>query len=986
MKRIVSLLLIAAFIVSSVMTPGALALSTDCLAPASTVADPDGQARMTKEVEPGAIGNGPALVRLLQGPNRFPPKADLMAHERENIHAKIREAISIATDRLLAKKNDIPGYADRVDATLANLITLDQRLSDRLYLMDGTVDGPENYLIGFNYNDDEYAFTGIDADLAMRLSPLRLAQYIFHECVPEHMTVDGSLPGGVDRRDHQAVYTQMQTVVFGPEEVAGLKKDLRGYINERTGVTSPMSMERVDTSSRSLAAIPQRLGQVTAIVQKEGYGVTPDDQRALLKILGKYDVSPGVLSAMVVDVKDSRGSMALVSNALSLARRDKTPAPVARTWLAIVLASQEEGHRHLLDSIRRWSLQLAKMTYPNRKWTELGQQEQGRLSDAANALIKSWEAVGTDEISLLDVMRLYVARDETFSSASGPEFEYFVGLLAAILDCPLNDFEIHKRANPFVARLRHIVDLVKKGHEVDVDMIKKEFGEEGGGYRSNIDIEGLADAAQEEEGALLLSGRGMSDAQHRLVNAAIGTCFTAPAPGAAGVTPQLIADSDLAAFDPKGILKASGIKVYIIDGLNEKIKEIARQKSVSFDDEVIIHPGTFQGKERHLFIDSKYMPKLISLSERSRTAIVEHENCHVMNRTMSEKEVAGRYPIVKALSELRFGNRYELLIPEAARGLTAGMEPRGLAIVAGALESGLCTVPVLARMAEMATEITYVERPVERALVLAEQFKVRPLVAMGAIDIANACERAQPGYPKLILKWEQFLTSELYGKDALFGELEPYDQQDISAYVAHAAIAFNNELDTPPDIPGEIPSDESKIGVKDLLRLFVAIIQKSDPGAAIETFDAIVELVRDTRLTKLEEHLRLQGRLVNVMVARIDDIIDFIETTKIVDVDRLETLLTKGKKAAYAEFFNPLGGNAILVSGKGLDDAGHRLVNKAIASYFAVPGQEPKPLDAGALKSIDPAGILGKDKIKVYALAGLNEKIRKLVYSLGGGG
>ena len=237
MRKAISIILILTFITSQGYAGEAISSfsNSDKLA-ASLVSDPNINPDRSKplrndiigKLEPGAIGNGAPLMELAQG--RLPPRLAIpFPEELEEVNQKIREALDIAI-RLMATNKNLPSqHHDRAKQTLADLILLQTYLSKGLYLFTADVRGPEDYLLGFNLLSQDKFTVGLSFELIHRLykiSPTRLAQYIFYECVPENGII-------TERDDHRAVYNEIQSAIFGHDEVLALKKDLREFIAEK---------------------------------------------------------------------------------------------------------------------------------------------------------------------------------------------------------------------------------------------------------------------------------------------------------------------------------------------------------------------------------------------------------------------------------------------------------------------------------------------------------------------------------------------------------------------------------------------------------------------------------------------------------------------------------------------------------------------------------------------------------------------------------
>lgn len=241
MKKTLSIFLILTFLSS----PGY------ALAP-SLVSDPGVnpnrsaqlQGDIATKLEPGAIGNGVPLLKLAQG--KLPPRASLADSEYQEIHQKLLEAIKLAIKLSIDNETHIPQqHKARAKQALTNLILLQNNLSKEAYLYNAEVRGPEDYLLGFNFQNNR----GFALEVVRRLydiSPQRLAQYVYHECVPEAGVI-------TERDDHRVVYNEIQSAIFGKDEVAALKKDLREFINKRT--TSGLTDKRIVIAPKGVLAV-----------------------------------------------------------------------------------------------------------------------------------------------------------------------------------------------------------------------------------------------------------------------------------------------------------------------------------------------------------------------------------------------------------------------------------------------------------------------------------------------------------------------------------------------------------------------------------------------------------------------------------------------------------------------------------------------------------------------------------------------------------
>ena len=189
---------------------------------------------VASKIKPGAIGNGLPLVDLLKGhlPEEVTP-------ENPQIYDKLRESINLAIELAAEKKDDFDKsiffepYKRNASSALHRLTSLLNNLEDQIYFYHAPVMSPENYLLGFSYYSNY--LIGLDVDLVEKLyaiSPKRLAQYIYHECVPEHLVAPHQRGEAVDRWDHQQIYKEIQGEIFGKDEVEALKQNFRGFIEK----------------------------------------------------------------------------------------------------------------------------------------------------------------------------------------------------------------------------------------------------------------------------------------------------------------------------------------------------------------------------------------------------------------------------------------------------------------------------------------------------------------------------------------------------------------------------------------------------------------------------------------------------------------------------------------------------------------------------------------------------------------------------------
>lgn len=285
--RIVPILLVLTFITGQV---SASQISQTCsrntLAP-SLATDSNINSARSKPIQndiagktkPGAIGNGTALMNLVIG--KLPHRVTLLTDEFDRIAEKLNPAIAKAIARSLINQNNIPSkHRNRFKQALYNLIDLQSRLKTKAYLYNADIRTPEDYLVGFSFNEN----IGLSLELIDRLSIVRLAQYIFHECVPEKGMI-------IDMDDHRVVYNEIQSAIFGEDEVVALKKDLRGFINDEvTGKAAETPATATEQIASKISANQTKIGNTNiGIVQGDITKVSSD-----AVVVGVYTSMPVV--------------------------------------------------------------------------------------------------------------------------------------------------------------------------------------------------------------------------------------------------------------------------------------------------------------------------------------------------------------------------------------------------------------------------------------------------------------------------------------------------------------------------------------------------------------------------------------------------------------------------------------------------------------------------------------------------------------------
>jgi 3'-phosphoadenosine 5'-phosphosulfate (PAPS) 3'-phosphatase len=226
--KIISVVLIVAFVAPDISGAYPTGPETNTQNLAAWLANDQDPMRNTQndiasKLKPGAIGNGQPLIDLVRGD--LPERIALDSTTEDSL----REAIDLAIELHLRNRGNIsPIYEDRADQTLANLYALKNELRSRVHIFNSLIQGPEDYLLGFNRE----GVVGLSIGLVNTLhsiSPELLAQYIYHECIPEHYG-RGPLTKETDREEHRGNYKELQTAIFGKEAVSQLGRIFREKI------------------------------------------------------------------------------------------------------------------------------------------------------------------------------------------------------------------------------------------------------------------------------------------------------------------------------------------------------------------------------------------------------------------------------------------------------------------------------------------------------------------------------------------------------------------------------------------------------------------------------------------------------------------------------------------------------------------------------------------------------------------------------------
>lgn len=186
---------------------------------------------------PNAIADGEPLVELAG--NNIPLRATLSAEELGEIARLLNDAINMARGLYLEHRDEVPQeLRERARMNESSLINLQENPSKVAYLFYSDIRGSEDYSLGFRH----MRYYGLAVDFMRRLclkypgekGRLRLAQYIYSLCFPRESDFKIA-----DRSKLRALHNKVQSVIFGPEEVAALKGDLHEFINGRASGRIP---------------------------------------------------------------------------------------------------------------------------------------------------------------------------------------------------------------------------------------------------------------------------------------------------------------------------------------------------------------------------------------------------------------------------------------------------------------------------------------------------------------------------------------------------------------------------------------------------------------------------------------------------------------------------------------------------------------------------------------------------------------------------
>ena len=148
--------------------------------------------------------------------------------------------------------------------------------------------------------------------------------------------------------------------------------------------------------------------------------------------------------------------------------------------------------------------------------------------------------------------------------------------------------------------------------------------------------------AGEEGHAMRRSSEGLTAREHFVVNQAIGQKFDEEAHRA-------ISEEEYGSLDPNGALGQAGVKIFAVEGLSEKINDLAKEAGLTENDEgnllgddLMTHPGSGRNS---LYLDAEVLKEILAKPKSWREAWAAHELVHLKNPTMGEESVQAIAPL-----------------------------------------------------------------------------------------------------------------------------------------------------------------------------------------------------------------------------------------------------------------------------------------------------------------------------------------------------
>ncbi len=323
----------------------------------------DTQNEIAKEFEPGAIGNGRPLVKLLREGISGIPKLEIKDKNHiASIHAKLRESTEIAIWLYLSHQADVPvKHQERAEKTLQEMFQFKQNLSSKLHLFNMVVEDSENYLLGFNHEGT----VGLSIeliDILYTMSPSLLGQYIFHESIPEHFKIPHSDGEEVDREDHRVVYNEIQVPIFDENDVRRLGQIFRSLINNPENIPARVEVGQKFQRAKEAASEhlrPKSIEELEKIYMvrramllrtasaKSAKQDVPDEQGIAAQILSLIGEAPS--NTLVVVGIDTDGIESAQVNKIIRGLRDLSAPNVKVIARASLRDLTQEVQRNLIE-------------------------------------------------------------------------------------------------------------------------------------------------------------------------------------------------------------------------------------------------------------------------------------------------------------------------------------------------------------------------------------------------------------------------------------------------------------------------------------------------------------------------------------------------------------------------------------------------------------------------------------------------------------
>ncbi|MBF0216592.1 MAG: hypothetical protein HQL30_06310 [Candidatus Omnitrophica bacterium] len=191
-----------------------------------------------------------------------------------------------------------------------------------------------------------------------------------------------------------------------------------------------------------------------------------------------------------------------------------------------------------------------------------------------------------------------------------------------------------------------------------------------------------AQADADGGGAILASGLSLSQRHRRVIADVLSECLI----GRAGV--RLMEEKEAVVVDSQGLFAKEGVKLYIVPGLNQKIRAKARGIGVKFDDMLIAHPGVYHGAEQQVFVDKSLFGIFEKMDNAARNEIVSHQLWYARGIARGDRLIERHSPLRHALSEFQRVVQEKAGIPPEIRGMSLRLTPDEIACIKKMIKTG----------------------------------------------------------------------------------------------------------------------------------------------------------------------------------------------------------------------------------------------------------------------------------------------------------